>query len=142
MARHIEHLPLALPWIFEQANRRERQSDHVISTPKALQSQTEVDDEVENQTYERDGKQASQQGLNSQDPQVASTVLSAAAHSGAHQWVTEKQSQEQSYDHSEGDHDSRHQTDSPRRSALNSLPRRCWVWIPLREWCHRLHFWI
>jgi hypothetical protein len=118
MAHRIQRLPIELPWTLEQTDSRERQSDDVINTPKTVRRQTEVDDEGDARTDERDSKLASQPTLTSQDPQVISTSLPAEVRAGARQWTPEKQSQEQlqeqsherSRKHSGEDHDSWHQT--------------------------------
>jgi hypothetical protein len=69
MAHRIQRLPSALPWTFKQADRRERQSDHVLNTPETRQSQAAVSSDA--------GSQASQQVLHGHDSQIMIAGLAA-----------------------------------------------------------------
>jgi hypothetical protein len=69
MAHRIQRLPIALPWTFKQADRRERQSDHVLNTPETRQSQAAGSSDA--------GSQASQQVLPGHDSQIMIAGLAA-----------------------------------------------------------------
>lgn len=91
MAPRIQRLPHALPWTFEPADRRERQSDHVINPLETRQSQDAGSSDA-----------------------LISVGLEAESHPGVYQWAPEQQAQDHSLQPSQGqldgDHDFPHQT--------------------------------
>lgn len=84
MAHRIQRLPIALPWTFKQADRRERQSDHVLNTPETRQSQAAVSSDA--------GSQASQQVLHGHDSQIMIAGLAAEVRSVPQQLAAKEES--------------------------------------------------